>query len=59
LRQPQEIVRVPCVDHLGIGLQRALSENRIIDRATGEARGSGSAWSPLTRRGAGMPVNVA
>src|SRR6266851_5036128 len=41
LRQPQEIVRVPRVDHLGIGLQRALSEKRVIDRATGEARGTG------------------
>src|SRR5712691_680361 len=42
LRQPQKIVCVPCVDHLGICLQRALSEDRIIDGATGEARASGS-----------------
>jgi len=42
------MVRILCVDHLGIGLQRALSENRIRDRATSETRG----FSPRLRKSA-------
>src|SRR6266851_6255360 len=60
LRQPQKIVCVPCVDHLGICLQRALSEDRIIDGATGEARASGSFRDlnvlPLVERDQRQPV---
>lgn len=39
-RQAQEIFGVPCVDHLGLGLERAVAKDRVVNRAAGEtARG--------------------
>jgi hypothetical protein len=31
--QAQKILGVPCVDNLGIGFERAVAENRIVNRA--------------------------
>src|SRR3990172_1349701 len=39
--QAQEILGVPCVDSLGLGLERAVAEDRVVNRAAGETTRGG------------------